>query len=126
MDAAVRQALDQDTLIDITTTGRKTGRPQRIEIWFHHQDGQIFVTGNPGRRGWYANLAVKPEFTWHFKQSVQRDIPAQARLITDQVERRSVLARMRELEERMGHLDVDAWVERSPLIEVELHTESGS
>ena len=43
--------------------------------------------------------------------------------MTDQSERRSVLTKMRELEERMGHLDVDVWVERSPLIEVELHTE---
>ena len=123
MDEAVQQALSQDTLIDITTIGRKSGRPRRIEIWFHRQDGRIFITGTPGSRGWIANLAANAQFTWHFKQSVQRDIPARARLMTDQSERRSVLTKMRELEERMGHLDVDVWVERSPLIEVELHTE---
>ena len=51
MDDAVRQALERDTLIDITTTGRRTGMPRRTEIWFHYQDGRILITGSPGARG---------------------------------------------------------------------------
>ena len=70
MDDAVRQALERDTLIDITTTGRRTGQPRRIEIWFHYQDGRILITGSPGARDWYANMAADPHFTWHFKQSL--------------------------------------------------------
>ena len=122
MEQAVQRALTQDTLIDITTTGRKTGRPRRIEIWFFYQDGRIYITGTPGARGWYANLASDPRFTWHFKQSLEQDILADARPITDQGERRAVLTGMRELNERMGDLNVESWVKGSPLVEVELKT----
>lgn len=122
MDEAVRQALSNDTLIDITTTGRKTGGPRRLEIWFHYQDGRIAITGSPGPRGWYANMVADPRFTWHFKQSLERDIAAEARPITDEVERRALFERVRELEERMGHVDVDDWTKRSPMVEVKFLT----
>ena len=36
--------------IDITTTGRQTGQPHRIEIVFHNVGGRIFVSGMPGVR----------------------------------------------------------------------------
>ncbi len=120
MDDTVREALEQDTLIDITTTGRKTGQPRRIEIWFHYQDGRIIITGSPNPRGWYANVVANRHFTWHFKQTLLRDVAAVAKPITDQDERRAVFKRMRELEDRMGHVDVDDWTNRSPMIEVEL------
>ena len=120
MDDAVKRALERDTLIDITTTGRRTGRPRRIEIWFHYQDGRIFITGSPGARGWYANMRANPRFTWHFKQSLTRDVPAVATPITDKRERRALFARMMELEERMAHVEVDDWAKRSALVQVEL------
>ena len=122
MDEAVRQALAQDTLIDITTTGRKTGRPRRIEIWFHDQDGRILITGSPGPRGWYVNVVANPRFTWHFKQSLKRDVAAEARPITDEAERRAVFERMLQVEARMAHVDVDDWTKRSPMVDVELAT----
>ncbi len=39
-------ALAQDRIIDITTIGRKTGAPRRIEIWFHRVDGRYYITGS--------------------------------------------------------------------------------
>lgn len=120
MAEAVKRALERDTLIDITTTGRKTGQPRRIEIWFHYQDGRIFITSSPGPRGWYANMRANPNFTWHFKQGLVRDVPAVATPITDEGERRAIFARMMELEERMAHVEVDDWAKRSALMEVEL------
>ncbi|MCZ6867371.1 MAG: nitroreductase/quinone reductase family protein [Chloroflexi bacterium] len=50
MDAQVKRALERDRVIDITTIGRKTGQQRRIEIWFHHVDGKLFISGSPGRR----------------------------------------------------------------------------
>ena len=66
MDAEAQQALlkalQDDRLIDITTTGRKSGEPHRIEIGFHFVDGHVYITGRPGLRGWYANLLANPDF----------------------------------------------------------------
>ena len=45
----IESALREDRVIDITTTGRKSGQPRRIEIWFHNLDGALYLTGLPGR-----------------------------------------------------------------------------
>nr|MBA2453217.1 nitroreductase family deazaflavin-dependent oxidoreductase [Chloroflexia bacterium] len=43
MNEQVRQALAKDRIIDITTTGRTSGRPSRVEMWFHNLDGEIYI-----------------------------------------------------------------------------------
>ena len=88
MDERIQRALESDRTIDITTTGRNSGQPRRIEIWMYRYDGRVFLSGSPGTRDWYANLRRKPEFTFHLKGSVQADLPAVARPITDEAERR--------------------------------------
>ena len=40
-----RQPSRSGHTIDITTTGRKTGEPRRIEIVFHNIDGRLIITG---------------------------------------------------------------------------------
>lgn len=117
MDAQVQQALETDRVIDITTTGRKSGTPSRKEMWFHNIDGDIYITGMPGKRDWYANVVANPEFTFHVKVSAEADLAAKARPITEPGEKRAVLERI------LANLDrsdqIDNWVENSPLIEVE-------
>ena len=116
MDTNITAALESDRTIDITTTGRKTGQPRRLEMWFHNLDGNIYITGMPGRRGWYANLLARPEFTFHLKESAQADLDAVSRPITDADERRRVLDVLLERLGRDGQ--IDRWLTDSPLIEV--------
>jgi deazaflavin-dependent oxidoreductase (nitroreductase family) len=118
MDEGIQRALENDRTIDITTTGRNSGEPRRIEIWRYRYDGRTFLSGSPGTRDWYANLVANPEFTFHLKGSVQADLPAVARPITDDAERREVIVGIRE-ELGRGSADVEDWVARSPLAEVE-------
>ena len=118
----VREALGRERTIDITTTGRRSRRPRRIEMWFHNLDGRIYLTGSPGARDRYANLVAHPDFTFHLKESVAADLPARARPITDVTEKREVLARilarLGQGEEPQRRRDLDTWVARSPLVEV--------
>jgi deazaflavin-dependent oxidoreductase (nitroreductase family) len=118
MDEGIRRALERDRTIDITTTGKKTGRPRRKEIWFHNIDGRLYITGTPGRRDWYANLVANPEFTFHLKQSVRADLSARATPILDKARRRDIIASIHR--KLGGNRDLEAWVEGSPLVEVEL------
>ena len=118
MDDRIRRALASDRTIDITTTGRRSGEPRRIEIWFYRYDGRVFLSGSPGTRDWYANLLADPEFTFHLKGSVQADLPARARPITDEAERRAVVAGVLD-ELGRGSDNLERWVEGSPLAEVE-------
>ncbi len=116
MNATIRQALAQDLVIDITTTGRRSGRPRRLEIWFHEVDGRWYITGLPGKRDWHANLLATPHFTFHLKESLQADLPARAIPVRDVAERRRVLGAI------FGEQDTQEKLARrvagSPLVEV--------
>ncbi len=124
---AIQRALETDRVVDITTTGRRSGDQHRIEIWFHNIDGDIYITGLPGTRGWYANLLANPDFMFHLKKSVQADLPARATPITQEGERRDVLTRILERDvvaKERGFDRLDDWVARSPLVSVELELSS--
>jgi deazaflavin-dependent oxidoreductase (nitroreductase family) len=122
MDAQVQHALEHDHLIDITTGGRKTGHPRRIEIRFHNIEGHLYITGRPPRpRDWYANLVAHPDFTFHLKQSIRADLPAKATPILDPARRREILA---AIHQKLGrYQDIEAWIESSPLVAVQLLVE---
>ena len=118
MDAAVEQALKQDRTIDITTKGRISGQPRRKEIWFHNLEGRLYITGTPGPRDWYKNMVADPQFTFHLKGSTQANLTARATPVEDPSRRREIIA---AIVLKVGRdWDVDAWVEGSPLVEVEL------
>jgi len=124
MDKGIEHALAQDRVIDITTTGRKTGRGRRIEIWFFNLEGRVYITGSPGRRSWYANLLANHRFTFHLKGTVRADLPAMARPIVNREERKDVLTKIRPLAGTFQ--DIDAWVDGSPLVEVTILESSAS
>ncbi len=121
MDDDIRDALDRGRpLIDITTTGRHTGQPRRIEIAFHRIGGHIYISGMPvaGRtRAWLRNLAAEPRFTFHLKGRLTADIPATARVITDEAERRATFA---EIVKVWTNQDVETMTRYAPLVEVTL------
>jgi deazaflavin-dependent oxidoreductase (nitroreductase family) len=118
MDSAVERALKTDSLVDITTVGRKTGKSHTIEIAFHNFDGVLYISGSPGRRDWYANLLAHRQFTFHLKQSTQADLPAKAVPITDEATRRRILRQVVEKWHRQGELET--FVQSSPLVQVQL------
>lgn len=117
MTSDVTQALKHDRLVDITTIGRRSGKPHRIEIAFHNFDGVLYISGIPGKRDWYANLMVHPQFTFHLKQSAHADLAARATPMTDEPTRRKVLAKIMKKWNRANELEQA--MKTSPLVQVE-------
>lgn len=116
MDDATFDELHRSQVIDLTTTGRRTGRPRRVEIFLHDDDGRLFISGIPRAdrtRDWIRNISADPNVVLHLKQSVAVDIPATARVVTDDAERRPLIAAAAR---RWGRTDVDEMVRHSPLI----------
>jgi deazaflavin-dependent oxidoreductase (nitroreductase family) len=61
----------------LTTTGRRTGRPHRIEIWFvGHDDGAYLLAGSRSS-DWYRNLQANPAVTLEIAGE-RRDTAARA------------------------------------------------
>lgn len=114
---AIDAALERGHTIDITTTGRRSGAPRRLEIVFHNIDGRIYISGipSPRKRSWLANLEADPHLTFHLKGRTRADLPALARVIDDEAERRSILAHIARAWRRG---DLERMVQYSPLIEV--------
>jgi deazaflavin-dependent oxidoreductase (nitroreductase family) len=109
--------LEQGGTIDITTTGRESGLARRLEIVFHNIGGRIYISGSPSRtrRSWLANLEADPHLTFHLKGRVRADLPATARIIGDEKERRQILP---HIARTWGRRDLETMVRYSPLIEV--------
>jgi deazaflavin-dependent oxidoreductase (nitroreductase family) len=117
LDPAIVEALDRGHTIDITTVGRKSGEPRRIEIVFFNFGGRLYISGMPSAertRAWLLNLRANPAFTLHLKQGVQADLPATAREITEPVQRREVIEQVA----RVWRRDAGVMFEHSPLVEV--------
>lgn len=102
--------------IDLTTTGRRSGRPARIEIWWFHIDGRFIITGTPGPRDWYANALADPAVVIHTPSG---DHAATAVPVTDAAMRRRIMedpaTRWYRSQEELERL-----VATAPMIEVTL------
>jgi deazaflavin-dependent oxidoreductase (nitroreductase family) len=130
----VRQALAinrnstiEDRTVDITTTGRRSGQPRRIEICFYRVGDSAYLSGVPAprTRDWLTNLAADPHFTFHLKHGVVADLPAEAEVITDPAERRRVFTDIvDDFNQRngpgspWGKAVLDEWVADSPLARI--------
>jgi deazaflavin-dependent oxidoreductase (nitroreductase family) len=122
MDDAVRRALAKGHTIDITTTGRRTGKSRRIELVFHAIEGRIIISGSPSpkTRAWILNLLADPALTFHLKRSVHADLPATARVIADPAERRVIAEWI--VANAWPKMDLEQMVALSPMIEVTIDT----
>jgi hypothetical protein len=113
--------------IDITTTGRRSGAPRRIEIVFYRFETSTYLSGVPAPRprAWLLNLAAVPQFVFHLTHGVVGDLPATATVITDPSERRRIFSDfVAQFNERHGpdspwpRAVLEEWVKGSPLAKV--------
>jgi deazaflavin-dependent oxidoreductase (nitroreductase family) len=103
--------------IDLTTTGRRSGRPTRIEIWWFHVDGRFIITGTPGKRDWLANVKADPKIVIH---SPLGDHPGTA-VVVDDVEFRRRVFTDPEIGWYRSQAELDRLVAKAPMIEIDIH-----
>jgi deazaflavin-dependent oxidoreductase (nitroreductase family) len=120
VEDAARQALEQQRTVEITTTGRRSGQPRRIETWRYRADGRYWLTGSPGSRDWYANVLAHPEFTLHLDDL---DLQVRGRPVTDADERAHIFGEIVPALDWAGSLE--SWIAGSPLVEIELGDVAG-
>jgi hypothetical protein len=123
----IQRALREDRLIDIITTGAKSGLPRKTEIWFTNVGSRIIICGTPdaagtngprARRDWLANLRAHPEFLFCLKESLNVQLRAKAVVIVDPEDRRQLMAASETQWYRDQVASVEDLVEGSPIVEV--------
>src|SRR5215475_4446477 len=59
----LEKVVSQSTL-EITTTGRTSGKPHTKPIWFVYDQGRLYLqAGKEGKTDWYQNLTKNPQLT---------------------------------------------------------------
>lgn len=134
MEARIARALAitpasgaRERTIDITTTGARTGRPRRIEVWFYRVDGRIYLSTSPAKRSWYANIVANPGFVFHLKNGVRADLQAMGTPVLDRAQREAVFSSIiADLNQpwnpagiRQPVEPLEDWMQGSPLISVD-------
>ena len=91
-----------DTFLYLTTTGRRSGEPRRIEIWFVERAGRFFVVSEMRRdAGWVKNLSREPAVLFSVgtraeKGATRATTPARARTLGES-EDAELIAEIRRL-----------------------------
>lgn len=92
---------------------------------FHVIDARIYISGMPRadrKRAWLLNLEADPRFTFHLKGAVRADLPATARVIDAEPERRALFG---EIVKTWHGQDVEVMTRYSPLVEVTIAERQG-
>ncbi len=87
-------SLAREPVLYLTTAGRRTGQPHRIEIWFAERDGRLYLlAGGRERADWVRNLRANPQVTVELggESHVGMARPLEGGAAEDQLARQAVL-----------------------------------
>jgi len=104
--------IDEPSLADLdycylTTTGRHTGQPHRIETWFALSDGVVYLlSGGGDRSDWVKNLTISPDVVIEIGDERRTK---QARIVTDADEDAAARALVVEKYAPRYRGDLDDW-----------------
>lgn len=116
ISSAQHAELAASRTIELTTTGRRSGHPSRIEIWWFHFEERFIITGTPGRRDWFANVLATPDVTIHLNGDSYRGV---ASPIDDAaLRRRFFSSSSTEVRWYAGQAELNRLIDASPMIEI--------
>jgi len=105
----------------LVTTGRSTGQPHEIEIWFAASDGTLYLlSGGGDRSDWVRNLRAEPAV------SVRLDgvtYAATARVVDDPAERRRARDLVFSKYQPRYSGNLESWRESALPVAIDVETE---
>lgn len=113
--------LAEQSFCYITTTGRRTGNPHQIEIWFGRMGWTIYMLSGGGQRSdWVRNILATPAVQVRIGD---RTFPGQGRLVEDPAEDRMARVLVFSKYEASYGGDLTGWRDRALPVAVELGTD---
>ncbi|TDE90872.1 nitroreductase family deazaflavin-dependent oxidoreductase [Occultella glacieicola] len=80
-----RSALSTAASCRLLTTGRRSGRPHVVSVWFVLAGDTVFVLARGPGTDWVRNVRAEPVVEVRHRRTV---LPGRARLVTDEAESR--------------------------------------
>ena len=73
MDISVKKLLASTDNLQLTTKGRRTGKPHSVTVSFAYEDGYVYLlAGIP--RDWHENIKQNPKVTLRIRDKVIRGV----------------------------------------------------
>ena len=92
-ESAILETAAREKEVQLTTFGRKTGKPSRRIIWITALNGRLYIRSGLGlTRDWPKNLLANGRAVLHMDG---QDVPVRARHVTDPEEARAMHAPVR-------------------------------
>ena len=113
--------LQREEYCYFTTTGRVTGNPHEIEIWFGHNDATLYLMSGDGKSDWVKNLKKNPTVTVRI---AKQTFGATARIVEDQAEQmlaRNLLAD--KYKERESDGSLSEWAQSALVVGLDVSSE---
>ena len=85
------RALDKEQFCYLTTTGRVTGRPHNIEIWFSLSGETLYMLSDSHSSDWVENLRRAPRSSSVSPESASREALASSKTEEDELARRLLI-----------------------------------
>jgi deazaflavin-dependent oxidoreductase (nitroreductase family) len=102
----------------LTTTGRRTGRPHRIEIWYAAHDDTLYLLSGGGRSSdWVRNLATQPDVVVEVQGDVRH---GRGRILEDGDEAQRARALVFDKYSPRSASDLTSWRERALPVGIDL------
>jgi len=104
----------------LTTVGRKTGKPHKIEIWFGLNGGTVYLlSGGMDKSDWVRNLLKDPNVTVRI---AKHTFPATARLVKDEKEEMLARAMLADkYKEREADGSLSEWARTALVVGIDLN-----
>lgn len=102
----------------LTTTGRRSGRPHRIEIWYAAEGETLYLLAGGGRSSdWVQNLLAEPTVLVELDGEGRR---AQARVLEGSEEAQRARTLVFDKYAPRGHGDLSSWRARALPVAIDL------
>ena len=111
-------AVAADDYCYLTTTGRRTGRPHRIEIWYAVEGQALYLLAGGGRSSdWVRNLEADPSVSLELGDD---ELATRARVVADGDEAERARTLLFEKYQPRNDGDLTTWRQRALPIALDL------
>ncbi len=115
---SINPQLGEESFCYLTTTGRRSGRPHTIEIWFALVGATLYMlSGGRDRSDWVKNIQNEPKVSVRIKDMT---MPGRARLVSDAEEDALVRRLLLEKYSRGYAGDLTNWGRRALAVAVDI------
>ncbi len=114
------ESLHTEEYCYLTTTGRVTGKPHQIEIWFGAKNNTLYLlSGGLDKSDWVKNLLKNPNITVRVGKYT---FPANARLVKDPTEEMSARNMVADkYHERESDGSLDEWARTALVVGIDIN-----